>query len=259
MREKKEIIILALGTSRLQCPYDAEVWSCNMGYQQIATDHGRIDKIFMVHSQVYSKGGNPYFNWEHFKHLSNEGCELLNIHKVKGVPFKKYPLDRIIHKLNFSYFSDTIGYMIAYALYKYTKRDKTGKLILKQPLKLRLYGVDMWESSEYTEEKGGIEAWLGYALGLGVEIVISNGSSLFLTVKHMPYGMESPELKYYDPFGLMDGKQLTPKQQETKIKAMQAKMKNPKISWIKYRGEFCEGLHRDKTATLDRLPAKSLY
>ncbi len=259
MKSKKDIIILALGTSRLQCPYDAEVWSCNMGYQQIATDHGRIDKIFMVHGQVYSKEGHPYFNWEHFKHLQEEGRELINLHTIKGVPFKKYPLGRIIKKLNLSYFSDTIGYMLAYALYKYTKRDKDGRLVLTRPLKLRLYGVDMWESSEYTEEKGGIEAWLGYALGLGVEVVISNGSSLFLTVKHIPYGMKVPNQKYYDPFGLLEGKQLTPEEQKAKIKSLQAKMKKPKISWIKYRGEFCEGLHRDKTATLDRLPAKALY
>jgi len=246
MAEKKEIIILALGTSRLQCPYDCEVWSVNMGYQQIATEHGRIDKIFMVHSQVYSPEGNAYFNWEHFRMLHKEGCDLINLHRVKGVPFRRYPLERVIRKLGLNYFSNSISYMIAYALYKYTKRDKkTGRLVLNQPLKLILYGVDMWEGGEYAQEKGGVECWIGYALGLGVEVIISAGSSLLIPIGGMPYGIELPKGDYFDPFGLTKGKELSPEQQQEKIRKMVAQQKKRRLPWAKFRGESGEGLHRE--------------
>jgi len=246
MKDKKEIIILALGPSRNQCPYDAEVWSLNMGYQQIATDHGRIDKIFMVHTQVYSAEGNPYFDWEHFRQLREAGCELFNIHRVKGVPFRKYPLERIVRKLNLNYFSNTISYMIAYALYKYTK-VVDGKLVLKQPLKLRLYGVDMWEGSEYKEEKGGIECWIGYALGLGVDVTISAGSSLLLPINGYSYGLTSPPNDYFDIFKLLKrekGEVIKPLTAEEINKAVLNRQK-VRLQFAKYRGEFAEGTHRE--------------
>lgn len=235
-----------MGTTRDQCPYDTEVWSVNMGYQQIATIHGRIDKIFMVHGQVYTKEGKPYFDWEHFRLLAENGCELFNIHYVKGVPFKKYPLRRIIEKFDFSYFSDTICYMIAYALYKNTKRDKeTGKLTLTCPLKLRLYGCDMWELGEYADEKGGIEAWLSFALGVGAEVVISKGSSLFLTATGIPYGIDFPKKHYYDPFNLLKGMNPTKEEQAKIIPQLIAKMKKRKPNMGNFKGEMSEGLHRE--------------
>ena len=241
----KEIIILALGQTRNQCPYDAEVWSVNMGYQQIATDHGRIDKIFMVHKQVYSPDGNPYFDWEHFRQLHEAGCEIINLHKVKGVPFKRYPLKEIVHKLNLGYFSNTISYMIAYALYKNTNKID-GKLSLKQPLKLRFYGVDMWEKGEYAQEKGGVEAWLCFALGLGVEVTISAGSSLLLPINGTPYGLDALPDDYYDIFKILKlkNKLTTPPSVEDIQKAV-AQRSNQRLPFAKFRGEFCDGLHRE--------------
>jgi len=262
MKEKTkpyEIIILALGTSRLQCPYDAEVWSVNMGYQQIAHDHGRIDKIFMVHGQVCSKEGNPYFNWQHFREMKEAGCDIINLHKVKDVPFRRYPFEGVVEKLGLNYFSNTISYMIAYALYKYTKKEN-GKLVLKQPLKLRLYGVDMWEGGEYAQEKGGVECWLGYALGLGVEVSISLGSSLFLPFKNIPYGLEVPKGHTFDILGLLNGKTPDLEEQREIIAAQLEKRKNSRIPLEKYRGEFSKGLHRELAEPLppEAMP-KSLW
>ena len=225
-----------------------------MGYQQIATDHGRIDKIFMVHTQVYSEEGNPYFDWEHFRALHNEGCELFNIHKIKGVPFKMYPLERIIRKLNLNYFSNTISYMIAYALYKNTKKVD-GKLILKQPLKLRLYGVDMWEKGEYAEEKGGVECWLGFAIGLGVDVTMSAGSSLFLPINGVSYGFSRPPDDYFDIFKLLKKKRkldVPPTAEE--INKVVSQRQSTRLPLSKFRGEFSEGTHRETSPMPDPMP-----
>ncbi len=248
----REIIILAMGPSMTQCPYDCETWGLNMGYQQIATIHGRLDKIFMAHGQVKSKEGNNYFDWEHFKLMADSGIELINIHRVKGVPFKRFPLRRIAKKFNCNYFSDTIAYMVAYAVDQctYVCRDKEsmyyGRPILKYPLKLKLYGCDMQEKDEYLHEKGGVEYWLGVLSGLGGDFIISYGSTLLLTNTGYPYGFVAPKHDYYDPMGLMKGnKPLSPEEfakQKDEIVARLNKQKKPKKDYL---GERSAGLHRE--------------
>ncbi len=252
----REIIILAMGPSMVQCPYDCETWGLNMGYTQVASIHGRLDKIFMCHGQVISKEGNPYFDWEDFRRMREHGIELINIHRIKGVPFKRYPLKRIAKKFNCNYFSDTIAYMVAYALHKctYVCKDKKsmffGRPILKYPLKLRLYGCDMQEKDEYLHEKGGVEYWLGVAWGLGADFTISYGSTLLLTNTGYPYGFKAPNHDYYDPMGVMKGnKPLNYKEFEKQRDAIIDRLKKLKKPKQDYRGERSPGLHREPITT----------
>jgi len=252
----REIAILAMGPSRGQCPYDSEVYSLNMGYQQIAHVHGKVSKIFMVHKQVISPTGTVYFDWSEFHQLHNAGCELWNIHDVPcercgiPVPFNKYPLDYIIDKFNLGYFSDTVCYMVAFALNECTKgNSKDGTLKLKYPLRLRFYGVDLLDPEEYGQEKGGVECWIGYALGLGVDVKISSGSTLLLTHNGAPYGIDAPDFKKMDPYTVLtDGERMTEEEfQENKDKifaALEKEAKERPEMDTKYQGEDAPGLHR---------------
>ncbi len=185
----KEIIILGMGPSRVECPYDCETWGLNTGYRQVAEAHGRIDRLFLAHSQVYDENGHKRFDWNEINGL---GIPVINIHRVRGLKSKIFPLKRIAKKFDLDYFSDTIAYMISYALDKNTK-VKEGKLILRHPLKLKLYGVDMIEPDEYDKEKGGLEVWLQYAKCLGVKVEITKRSDLFKTHDGVAYGMKSPK------------------------------------------------------------------
>ena len=190
----KTIDILAMGPGRGQCPFDSETWGVNTGWKQVEQLRGKIHKLFIVHTQVISDEGNPYFIWEK---LNEKSFEIINIHRIKGLDATLFPLKRIIKKFDCDYFSDTICYMIAYALDKYVYIDKkdalfpNGKLKLREPLRIRLYGIDMQDFSEYQLEKGGIEHWLGIALGLGVEYYISFGSTLLTTDTGKPYGIKA--------------------------------------------------------------------
>ena len=183
----KTIDILAMGPGRGQCPFDNETWGVNTGWKQVLAMSGKIDKLFIVHTQVYSDEGNPYFVWEK---LNEQPFEIINIHRIKGLKSKLFPLKRICEKFDSDYLSDSICYMIAYALHLYT-RKKDGKVVLRCPLRLRLFGVDMQDFNEYQLEKGGIEYWLGYARGLGVEYSISFGSTLLTTESGKPYGIKT--------------------------------------------------------------------
>lgn len=194
----KTIDILAMGPSRGQCPFDAETWGCNTGWKQVLAVGGKLDKLFLAHTQVYSAEGNPYFEWDK---MAAQGFEIVTTHRIKDCKSTLFPRKRIEQKFDCAYWSDTICYMIAYALDKYTYIDKKdplfpyGKVKLGEPLRLRLYGVDMQDYQEYQLEKGGIEHWLGIAKGLGVEYLISFGSTLLTTETGKPYGDKHYNLK----------------------------------------------------------------
>jgi len=262
----REIIILAMGPSRVQCPFDTEVWALNMGYQQIATVQndthgktiGRIDRNFMVHKQVISPTGTVYFDWAEFLDLFKAGCKMYNIHEIHCercgtfIPFEPFPLDEIIEKFDLSYFSDTICYMIAFALHEATegnKKDHTLKLMY--PLKLRLYGVDLQDKEEYGEEKGGVETWIGYALGLGADVTISTGSTLLLTNTGVPYGFDVIDKRMYDPYAVLTtgDNRLTEEEFQERfdevINKIEDMTKGIYPDYVKYHGENAKGMHRE--------------
>ena len=105
---------------------------------------------------------------------------------------KRYPYKRVVDYFGTNYFTDTITYMIALALYQntYLARGENGivRPELKQPLKLLLFGVDMSTTLEYAVSKGGIEFWLGQARTMGVEVFVSFGSVVLAHPRGIPYG-----------------------------------------------------------------------
>ena len=68
------------------------------------------------------------------------------------------------------YFSNTIAFMICYALLKGAKE-------------IELFGVNQAGSHEYHEERGSVEFWLGIAIGLGVKVTINGKDSQLLQHK----------------------------------------------------------------------------
>jgi hypothetical protein len=94
--------------------------------------------------------------------------------KYKYIPTASlYPLKEIVDEFGVTYFSCTLTYIIAYAIYKGVKdllfvganMDYTDNTVL-------------WE-----EEKGGIEFWLGYAKAKGVKVRFHGKYSKLLKTK----------------------------------------------------------------------------
>lgn len=178
----RELIILAMGPTRTQCPFDAETWGVNNGYKQVRELGGHLDKLFLAHCQTQDAEGNDLFDWDEINSL---GIDVINTHRVKGLKSRLFPMKRIKEKFGSDYFSDTICYMLAYAIDQATS---VNPLKLRYPFRIRLYGADMHTTDEYATEKGGIEHWLGFARGLGIKIDISDGSTLLRTTTGKPYG-----------------------------------------------------------------------
>lgn len=188
----KEVIILGMAPSRFDCTWDVPVYACNNSYRQIAPLNGRLDKVFLAHTQVVDKDGDEVFDWKEMNLLADEGVDILNTHDVEGLKSRRYPFALIVNRFDTNYFSDTIAYMLAYILYEWTK-VRSGKVILSEPDKehlIRIYGVDMKTEDEYTTEKGGVEYWVGRAEGLGIKVWIHPQSELCKTASGFPYGTD---------------------------------------------------------------------
>jgi len=113
--------------------------------------------------------------------ITNLGEIVMRINKMKVpliAPFKyeeiplseAFPIEECVKVFGMPYFTNTICYMIAYALLKGAKE-------------IELYGVNQAGSHEYTEERGGVEYWLGVANGLGVKITIHGKDSQLIKYK----------------------------------------------------------------------------
>lgn len=175
MEEKKYVIILGTGSSRVVCPWDTEVWAVNNAYRQW-TDK-TPGKIFIFHKQDYWVSGDPIYSWEDMNLQLTKGCnEIISLWDNSPLKATPYPYNEIMTYFKTDYFSNSLSWMIAYAIWD-------GYDII------RLSGCDMLEGGEYQLEKGGMEYWIGRAIGMGREVIIDQPSSLLTTINHAPYGM----------------------------------------------------------------------
>jgi len=161
----KDLIILGMGHTRHCCPFDKEVWTVNAGFKKAK----RVDLVFQMHD---------YMNHGELDELKAKKFTVVCKAPIEGLDCIVYPIKEIIHSYNSMYFSSTVCYMIAYAMYLgYEAID--------------LYGIDHSFTSEYVLSKGGVEYWIGRAEGIGVKIDIPKDSALCKTPGNKLYGYDT--------------------------------------------------------------------
>ena len=102
-------------------------------------------------------------------------CEKEN---VPYVGLENYPIEDIINFFKTDYFSNTVDYAIALAIYKGYKE-------------IKLYGVIMAFGSEYAYQKPGVDFWCGMAKGKGVDVKVHGlRSSIMKTKDGLLYGYD---------------------------------------------------------------------
>jgi hypothetical protein len=96
----------------------------------------------------------------------------------EGIPYvdlTNYPLQKVVEFFGTDYFSNTVDYALALAIYEgFTEID--------------LYGVQMEEGSEYAFEKPGVEYWIGRAQGKGIKVTVFGESTIMKTRDGKLYG-----------------------------------------------------------------------
>ena len=186
----KSCTILGMGATMIKCPYDNEVWGVNQVYRMAK----RLDKLFITDGRKRPDGTD---SWD-FDDLNKLNIPIVSLHNFPEIKkLVRYPYNKIIEKfdgMGREFFTNSICYMIAYALYK--GYDE-----------IKLYGVDMATSMEYILERGGIEYWIGRAEGLGVKITNTQGSMVCKTPMGIPYGFKyAVNMREVDPYKLLKGK-----------------------------------------------------
>ena len=174
----REIIIIGKGESRVECPKDTtiEKWGVNDLFKEV--DY-KVDKTFFFDDEAIPE----CFTKEELKNQ-----KIVTKNEINGLDVTVFPLKEICERFKTKYFSNTICYMIAYALYLGYER-------------IYFYGVDMkwdiigdWEKEHGTvdgifiykdvlnewrkEEKSGVSFWFGIATGMGVEIINTEYSTI---------------------------------------------------------------------------------
>lgn len=218
----KTIIILGTGSSCRFCDFKAdEVWGVNGAWTikfmmpEKYQEHFHMEKLFMM-DYLWSSKGVMNFDIDVLNKFCEEhNIEMVSLHNMKIGKYKvnarRYPYHNVVDYFGTDYFTDTITYMLAYALYKNTylaqNEDGTIRPELKEPLVLRLFGVDMATTLEYQVSKGGVEFWLGQARTMGCEIQISPGSTILANPRGVAYGWKLKyDLSKIDPYNLLGNK-----------------------------------------------------
>ena len=94
------------------------------------------------------------------RRINNMQVRFIAPYKYEEIPLSEpFPLDEAVKTFGYPYFSNTICYMICFAM-------------LQGAEEIHLFGVNQASSKEYGEEKGGVEYWIGQALGRGIKVVI---------------------------------------------------------------------------------------
>ena len=257
MSELKELIILGNGPSRVECKYHCETWGVNGGYGFAK----RLDKLFMTDS-LEGEVLTEEYNVE--KLIEFNGSLVLAKHfpvfDGLGIPVEIYPIDEVLAKFPTRFYSNTIAYMIAYALLHTTiaidpipsqanpvhssscqaepaltspnqsMRRQSLPKVVNGYNKIWFFGIDMMSTSSYIQEKGGVEYWMGVALGLGVEVFNTRGSATGKTWDGKMYGywglQEEEQLKekLYAPWEII---------KVTKPEPVTEEWKNVDDNWIK--------------------------
>lgn len=173
----KPLIIIAQGLSSLvDCPFDIETWGTNTVYRLAGfselLNKFRLDKLFIADPLYCPLRGIKNYDIEEMNALD---IPIVSLHKIQGLKAGLYPYKKITEHFKTDYFTGSIDYVIAYALYQ--GYDE-----------LNCYGFTFDRYDEWMEQKGGIEYWLGRAEERGCKVYIAPPTSIKQNINKLPYG-----------------------------------------------------------------------
>ena len=174
----KVAIVGTAPSSRILAPYDDkswEIWACSPNldlHQNTFGNLPRISKFFELHKiggpelskNLSIKQQDAFLKWmeqSDFEVIAND------TKSIKGS--KPYPLEEIIKEYG-RYFTNTVSYMIAYAIHC-------------KATHIHVFGVDMMADTEYGIQRPSCEYWLGVAKGKGIDVHVPSSSDLLKTTR----------------------------------------------------------------------------
>ena len=144
-----KVIIIGKGPGWRNAPMEGETWGVN---DLILRRPVKLS--FQIHDIDERIGNDPFDKT--IERINRLGIPVITQKKHNLLPTAiPFPLDEMPIK----YFTGSIAYIIAYAIYK-------------KATEIEMYGVPLFLKEEYTEQRPCIEFWMGYAMGKGIKVDI---------------------------------------------------------------------------------------
>lgn len=154
------IIICGKGPGWEFAPVEGEAWGVNdlvlRRPVKLAFEMHDIDR--------HLESGLPFIKIKQaIKEINKLGIPVITQKKHKLLPTAiPFPID----EMPFKYFTNSIAYMVAYAIYK-------------GATEIELFGVAMLYHEEYTKQVPCVEFWLGYAIAKGIKVTVHGPTNIF--------------------------------------------------------------------------------
>jgi hypothetical protein len=122
-----------------------------------------------------------HWQWDGKEEVSKRASEL----NAKYIDCNNYPLREIIDYFGVDYFSCSVDYALALAIYEgFTEID--------------MYGVNMAVDTEWAHEKPGVDFWCGVVKGRGIKLTIhGDESTVMKTWDGFMYGFAYPQKSHF--------------------------------------------------------------
>lgn len=163
-----KVCIIGKGKGWEDAPYDELTW----GITQLNLRR-KVDRVIDM---------NDYSLWGELEEKeAKESRRIASLNGIEYIDLETYPLKEVIDRFQTDYFSNTVDYAIALALFEGFND-------------IHLYGVNMISGGEYAYQKPGVDFWCGYAKGLGAKITVHGQiSSIMKTKDGLLYGYGFPQ------------------------------------------------------------------
>lgn len=159
---KKTAVILGMHQGTMgefdQTRTDCDVFVFNEMVSRGSVPHA--DYVMQLHKPVVWRSSQNRNDSKHYDWLKTTDITVLMQEHFEDVPASvKFPLDEIMAEFDGAekYFTTTVGFALAYAIYKKYKR-------------IEVYGVEMETNTEYAHQRPCVAYWCGVAYGRGIEV-----------------------------------------------------------------------------------------
>ena len=168
--KERIISIIGMGEDWDKAPMLGESWgACNILLRR------NVSRIIDMNDYSENRWG---------ERETQDNKDVMDLCKAMDIPYiglHNYPLKEVINALQTDFFTNTIDYMIALAIYEHVHQ-------------INFYGVNMSTRSEYQFEQPGVNFWCGLAMGRGIKIkVVGDKSTIMRCPNRELYGYYIPQ------------------------------------------------------------------
>lgn len=161
----KVAIVCGSPSSEFLAPFDDDDWEIwVLGNRLNRFDGKHVTRVFEIHNNL-SEHKDPQ---KYAEYLVEKGLPLIvgETFPIQGKNITPYPYDEVERLYGSLYLTSSPAYMMAYA-------------ILMGTTDIGIYGVDLAvDDHEYFWQRPCMEAWIGFAKGRGINVVIPEVSSI---------------------------------------------------------------------------------